>query len=50
MLIFLDKMATVYPHSVNLCNGVRGGGRLDVGKLHGFFDAVTANDPRRPTP
>jgi phosphoribosylanthranilate isomerase len=45
-----DAIATVRPQGLDLCNGVRSDGRLDAGKLRMFFDAVTPNDPRRPTP
>jgi phosphoribosylanthranilate isomerase len=45
-----DAIATVRPHGLDLCNGVRSEGRLDAGKLRAFFDAVTATGPRSPTP
>jgi phosphoribosylanthranilate isomerase len=36
-----EAIATVRPHGLDLCNGVRNEGRLDAGKLRAFFDAAT---------
>jgi phosphoribosylanthranilate isomerase len=35
-----EAIATVRPHGLDLCNGVRNEGRLDAGKLRAFFDAA----------
>jgi len=45
-----EAIATVRPHGLDLCNGVRSEGRLDAAKLRAFFDAVTSASPRTPTP
>jgi phosphoribosylanthranilate isomerase len=44
-----EAIEAVRPHGVDLCNGVRSGGRLDAGKLRTFFAAVSTS-PRRSTP
>ena len=37
-----EAIASVRPHGLDLCNGVRDSeGRLDAGKLRAFFDAAT---------
>jgi phosphoribosylanthranilate isomerase len=35
-----EAVASVRPHGLDLCNGVRSEGRLDAGKLRAFFDAA----------
>jgi phosphoribosylanthranilate isomerase len=35
-----EAIASVRPHGLDLCNGVRSEGRLDAGKLRAFFDAA----------
>jgi phosphoribosylanthranilate isomerase len=35
-----EAIATVRPHGLDLCNGVRSDGRLDAGKLADFMSAV----------
>jgi len=35
-----EAIATVRPHGLDLCNGVRSQGRLDAAKLRAFFDAA----------
>lgn len=37
-----DAIRTVRPYGVDLCSGVRTGGRLDRGRLSGFMQAVGA--------
>ena len=39
-----EAMKAVRPFGVDLCSGVRTGGRLDHGKLRAFIDAVRAAD------
>ena len=36
-----EAIATVRPHGLDLCNGVRSEGRLDGAKLRAFFDAAS---------
>ena len=38
----VDAIARVRPHGVDICSGVRTGGRLDPAKLATFFAAVLA--------
>jgi phosphoribosylanthranilate isomerase len=47
-----EAVASVRPHGLDLCNGVRSEGRLDAGKLRAFFDAAVqlpAEGPSRDT-
>jgi len=39
-----EAIATVEPFGVDVCSGVRTGGRLDLEKLTAFMEAVAAND------
>jgi phosphoribosylanthranilate isomerase len=37
-----EAVASVQPHGLDLCSGVRSEGRLDAARLRAFFDAVNA--------
>jgi phosphoribosylanthranilate isomerase len=40
-----EAIATVEPHGVDICSGVRTDGKLDVAKLRAFFQAVSGKTP-----
>ena len=42
-----EAIATVQPHGLDLCSGVRSLGRLDAAKLQAFMAAVRNGDARR---
>jgi phosphoribosylanthranilate isomerase len=44
----VEAIATVRPFGLDLCSGVRSGGRLDTDKLQAFFAAVREGDTRGP--